>query len=779
MTYRLQLLHAADMEGGGGDLLNAPNFVSIVDYLEEQESNSLFVSSGDLVLPGPYLAAASDESLQPALQSAAETIYGLPQGSLDGITAASGRVETLLADLMETAAVTLGNHEFDQGTGLIADMIAARPGESGDLSDAEWLGSRFPYLSANLDFTGDEDLADLATDELRDLETFRASPEAVAGGATPSKLAPAMVTERGGEQIGVVGVTTQILESISSPGGTDVLGEGENDMSELAGIIQPVIDQLESQGVNKIVLASHLQQIQFEEELATLLDGVDIVMAGGSNTLLADDEDAERGLYPGAGEPYKQYPIMTQDAAGDDVAIINTDGGWRYVGRLVVEFDDQGRLIKDSLETDESGVYASTDEQVEALWGSREAAFADGTKGAVADELVGAVHDFVAEQDGNVQGLSDVYLVGEREAVRTEETNLGNLTADANLWYARQVDESVMVSIKNGGGIREPIGSTVIEGADGEVQTLPPAANHEIGKPAGGVSQLDIAASLRFNNDLSLITLSREELVEALEHAVAASAPDVTAGQFAQVSGIRYSFDWTQPEGERLESAAIVDDNGEMVDVLMANGQLVGDAGGDVRVVTLGFLADGGDGYPLGDGVNDDRVDLIEADIAKGEASFADTGTEQDAFAEYLQAMHGETPFAENETPASEDTRIQNLAERDDAVLVGSVDSVLRLYDAAFDRDADGTGLSYWLESNQQLSLQEIADNFVSSKEYMSLYGETSHGAYVDRLYTNVLEREADAEGRAYWVEQLQAGDSEGAVMVGFTESEESLMLAG
>lgn len=293
------------------------------------------------------------------------------------------------------------------------------------------------------------------------------------------------------------------------------------------------------------------------------------------------------------------------------------------------------------------------------------------------------------------------------------------------------------------------------------------------------MSQLDIAASLRFNNDLSLVTLSREELVGALEHAVAASAPDVTAGQFAQVSGIRYSFDWTQPEGERLESAAIVDDNGEMVDVLMANGQLVGDAGGDVRVVTLGFLADGGDGYPLGDGINDDRVDLIEADIAKGEASFADTGTEQDAFAEYLQAMHGETPFGENETPASEDTRIQNLAERDDAVLVGSVDSVLRLYDAAFDRDADGTGLSYWLESNQQLSLQEIADSFVSSKEYMSLYGETNHGAYVDRLYTNVLEREADAEGRAYWIEQLQAGDSEGAVMVGFTESEESLMLAG
>jgi 5'-nucleotidase/UDP-sugar diphosphatase len=40
--------------------------------------------------------------------------------------------------------------------------------------------------------------------------------------------------------------------------------------------------------------------------------------------------------------------------------------------------------------------------------------------------------------------------------VRTEETNLGDLTADANLWAAKQEDASVQVSIKNGGGIRTP-----------------------------------------------------------------------------------------------------------------------------------------------------------------------------------------------------------------------------------------------------------------------------------------------------------------------------------
>lgn len=777
-NYRLQLLHAADMEGGGGDLLNAPNFVALVDYLEDQEANSLFVSSGDLVLPGPYLAAAADGSLQAALQAAVEQIYGLEAGSMSGITTASGRIETLLMDLLDAAAVTLGNHEFDQGTGLIANMIASVTNGT-NAADVEWLGSQFPYISANLNFSGDATLSELATSEIFSQSAFQSTLAELLAGANKPKLAPAVIAERGGEQIGIIGVTTQILESISSPGGVDVLTGGSNDMQALANLIQPVIDQLESQGINKIILASHLQQIQFEEELATLLDGVDIVMAGGSNALLADSEDQSRGLFPGAGQPYKPYPILTNDAAGDDVVIINTDGGWRYVGQLVVEFDEQGRLLIDSIDEATSGVFASTDEQVAALWGSTENAFAEGTKANIANDLISAVGEFVAEQDGNVFGQTTTYLVGDRAAVRTEETNLGNLTADANLWYARQVDDSVMVSIKNGGGIREPIGRVVVEGSDSEPRYLPPEANEAIGKPAGGVSQLDIASSLRFNNDLAIISLSRSELVAALEHAVAAAGPGITAGQFAQVAGVQYSYDWSQPAGDRLQSAAIVDDNGVLLDVLVADSRLIGNADTEVRVVTLGFLANGGDNYPLGDSVNANRINLKDAGLGEGTATFAAAGTEQDAFAEYLQAVFSDTPFDQAETPASEDTRIQNLSLREDSVLKEDPQSIIRLYDAALDRDADGQGLGFWLEESSDLPLNEMAELFIASEEFQKANTNISNGAFVDLMYNNVLGREADAEGEVYWNQQLDSGVSMGTVMVGFTESPESLMLIG
>ncbi|ELY20737.1 DUF4214 domain-containing protein [Vreelandella titanicae] len=777
-NFQLQLLHAADMEGGGGDLLNAPNFISIVDHLEDQYANSLFVGSGDLVLPGPYLNAAADSSLQTAFQAAVEEIYGLEAGSMSGITAASGRVETLLMDLVDAAAVTLGNHEFDLGTDLIAAMIA--PVVNGaTAAEIEWLGSQFPYLSANLDFSADAALSELATNELFSQDAFQATLEELLAGANKPKLAPAVIAERGGEKIGIIGVTTQILESISSPGDVDVLTGGSNDMQALADLIQPVIDDLESQGINKIILSSHLQQIQFEEELATLLDGVDIVIAGGSNSLLADQEDQDRGLFPGAGEPYDSYPIVTQDASGNDVVVVNTDGGWRYVAELVVEFDEQGRVVADSIDENTSGVYATTDEQVEALWGDLESAFAEGTKGDVANDLIGAVGEFVAEQDGNILGLTDVYLVGERGAVRTEETNLGNLTADANLWYAKQLDAEVLVSFKNGGGIREPIGDVVVEGSDSEPSYQVPGANPAIGKPEGGVSQLDAASSLRFNNDLTIITVTRSTLLDILEHAVAASAPGVTAGQFAQVGGIQYSFDVSQPAGERIQNAVIVNEDGSANDVLVANGRLVGDAEESIKVVTLGFLADGGDGYPLDEGSYQDRVDLMDAFVDDGQFTFADKGTEQDAFAEYMASMFSETPFSEEETPASEDLRIQNLDERSDAVFSAPVDPLLRLYDAAFDRYADGKGLGYWLEIKETTGLGDIANSFIASAEFNSQNGNLEDDAFIELMYSNVLERTSDSAGKEFWLDQLDNGAERGAVMVGFTESDESMMLFG
>ena len=114
---------------------------------------------------------------------------------------------------------------------------------------------------------------------------------------------------------------------------------------------------------------------------------------------------------------------------------------------------------------------------------------------------------------------------------------------------------------------------------------LPPAANPEASKEAGEVSQLDIENSLRFNNGLSLVTLTPEQLLEALENGV--SNP---GGIFAQVGGLKFSYDSTRPVGNRVESAVLVNEAGETIAVIVENGDVVAGAPSAIRMVTLTFL---------------------------------------------------------------------------------------------------------------------------------------------------------------------------------------------
>ena len=385
-----------------------------------------------------------------------------------------------------------------------------------------------------------------------------------------------------------------------------------------------------------------MQQLDYELTLATLLRDVDVIIAGGSHTLLADDDNRLRAGDVRAGD----YPLLRASATGEPVAVVNTTSEYRYVGRLIAGFDAAGVL---SEVREESGAYAADDAGVTA---SGDAAPAPEVVAAT-----GEVEAIITELDGQVFGATEVYLNGERESVRTEETNLGNLSADAQLVVAREVDPTVAVSIKNGGGIRAPIGATAPDGTP-----VPPLANPLTGKEAGQISLLDVQNALRFDNSLSIVTLTAAQLKDVLEYGVAASEPGATPGQFPQVGGVAFSFDPSLPgsvyseegelvtAGERVRSAAILDDSGAVVDVLVENGQLVGDPERLIRVVTLGFLADGGDGYPF-------PADTQREDLEVGE---------QDALATYLGEIG---TFTNADTPAAEDARIQNLALRDDAVL--------------------------------------------------------------------------------------------------------------
>ncbi|MCY3921939.1 MAG: bifunctional metallophosphatase/5'-nucleotidase, partial [Chloroflexi bacterium] len=640
--FAVQLLHAADMDGAVGALDNVETFSALLDgFRRHMPKRTLVLSSGDNFIPGPRFYGAADPSTAAFL--------GVP-----GI----GRGDIALLNAMGFQAAALGNHEFDLGPRALASIIAPEQGE-----DGRYVGAAFPYLSANLGLADDPALLPLVT------------ADALRAPLAAGSLARSVIVDLGGESIGIVGATTPHLGWISSAGDVTVEPADGFDLNALAEVIQQAVDHLTGQGVNKIILLAHMQQIAIEQQLASLLKDVDIIVAGGSNTILADKTDRLRDGDRAAGN----YPLRMRSASGEPLLLVNTDADYRYLGRLVVRFDRDGLVMAKSVDPWVSGIYATDKE------GSAAAAAAP-IPGV--SRIVRTLRAVIQERDREIVGRTSVYLAGRRSDVRTQETNLGNLVADAFLWLARQYDLRVAVALKNSGGIRDQIGRVWQPAgalqAD-EVAFAPPAGNPASGKRDGDISRFAVESVLRFNNGLVIVPITARKLVDLLEHGVGFDGVgEVPDGRFPQVAGVRFSFDPVGPPGRRIRSLAIVDDEDRVTDRVVENGVLVGHPERAIHIAVLNFTANGGDGYPFalpargridlageagqynppsaefpdtnGNGLIDDPVA-----VDPGLVDFAAPGTEQDALAEYLAQFHRDTPFDRAETSAIDDRRIQNL----------------------------------------------------------------------------------------------------------------------
>ncbi|MBE9136574.1 choice-of-anchor I family protein [Nodosilinea sp. LEGE 07088] len=668
--FTLELLHVADQEAAAAAIQDAPRLSAVLNALKAQdlgndgiEDNTLVLSSGDAFIPGLFF-------------NASEPVFG-----------SRGIADIQIQNELGFQAIAFGNHEFDFGTAVLAGLLDGSA--PGDILGGDFAGAAFPYLSTNLNVASDASLA----------------PLGVEGGQAPAPntVTSSVVIEVNGENIGVVGATTPTLGSISSPGTVGILpspfdaNPTPEQLDALAAEIQLEVDALLAADptLNKVVLLAHMQQISIELGLAERLTNVDIIVAGGSNTRLFDSNDRLRAGDSNQGE----YPQFVTNAGGTQTAVVNTDGSYKYVGRLVLDFDAAGNIIPESYDAAISGAYATDDAGVAAL-------DAAGLVDPEIQQIVDAIEAQILSTEANVFGTADVFLNGNRsgadtpddpDGVRTQETNLGNLTADANLADAQTLDPTVVVSLKNGGGIRASIGQTIVPAGGTEFVRTPNEAivdgEGNVVKPEGGISQNDIETTLAFNNGLTLLTLTKAELVALLEHGVSA-LPEV-AGAFPQIAGVKFSYDPDLAAGDRIQSAAIFDEADNLVAELVRGGELVGDANETFRIVTLNFLAasrfdeatgafiGGGDGYPfpnlntdpaLGE-VGDpaviarvNAVEIVQAGVQTGDATFADDGSEQDALAEYLLDNFVDTPFDQADTGPALDERIQNLNFREDTV---------------------------------------------------------------------------------------------------------------
>lgn len=104
-----------------------------------------------------------------------------------------------------------------------------------------------------------------------------------------------------------------------------------------------------------------------------------------------------------------------------------------------------------------------------------------------------------------------------------------------------------------------------------------------------------------------------------------------------------------------------------------------------------------------------------------------------------------------------------------------TVERIALLYEAALDRVPDIGGLNYWVEESRTLNVEDVAERFLDSDEFQQNFDVSSNSEFINQLYLNVLERNADAGGEAYWQGAMAAGMSQGEVLSRFADSDENV----
>jgi 5'-nucleotidase len=453
-------------------------------------------------------------------------------------------------DLIGYEAVAIGNHEFDFGPEVFANFVSS-------------FKSKTPFLSANLDFSNEP-----VFDRL----------------VRRGRIASSVIVREEGERFGIIGATTDFLPIISSP--RDVI------VNDVLPAVEAEIVKLKSKGVNKIILISHLQSILEDLDLASMLDDIDIMVAGGGDELLANEGDL---LVPGdLAAVFGPYPIIATDIDGTDVPVVTTNGSYRYVGRLVVGFDKQGNVIEVS---DDSGpVRVTTGDFDDAVKADRRI-----TRRVVepVEDYVEALATTVVAQTqvplnsarGTVQTAGDppapvIPIVVTNPGERVSNTNLGNLAADSMLWQAAEVAADFGVgapdvAFQNGGGIRLPDSLLFTEATPGS--------------PVN-VTRLDINNLFPFPNFVSIVeNVPVTQLKAILENAV--SRVEFVDGRFAHVAGMTFEWDSTgTPNLDRVRKITV--GSTVVYDAALGGYQVPVDTA--FNVATIDFLARGGDGYDFG-----------------------------------------------------------------------------------------------------------------------------------------------------------------------------------
>lgn len=486
---------------------------------------------------------------------------------------ADGEADAALMNTVCFDAFTLGNHEFDKGDS----------GLKGFLDFLRTEDCATPVLSANVVFGADS---------------------ALHPSRAPGYVQPSTVLERGGQKIGVVGLTIAGKTKASSSPDPDTTFEDET------AAAQREIDALRGQGVDKIVVMSHIGYA-YDRQVAAGLSGVDVVVGGDSHTLLGPDALADYGV----GSPAGAYPTLLQDKDGKRVCLVQA---WEYsqvVGELKITFDANGDvtdcagtphvLIGDDFTVDGSAASGSQREAIladVAASGFLRVVAPDAGASAVLQPFKDRIEVFnrtvvataveeicsrrVPGGPGTIDHSRSSASCNALGSVDVRGGDIQQLAAQAYLEIGHARYGGADISLQSGGGARVPL--------------LP-----------GAVTAAQVIEVLPFGNMLFRLDITGAEVKAMLEDGMeAVYGPGGSTGPYPYTGGLRFDVDATRAMGARVSGI-------EVRDAATGAWQPL-DTARTYRLFVLSFNATGGDGYTTLAAVPAERrldIGVLDADV--------------------------------------------------------------------------------------------------------------------------------------------------------------------
>lgn len=319
---------------------------------------------------------------------------------------------------------------------------------------------------------------------------------------------------------------------------------------ELVDYVQAAIDEAVAAGADYVIAVGHLgidpESAPYRStDVIPQLSGLDAFIDGHSHSVIASQ--------------------VVEGADGEDVILTSTGTAFANFGKLTIDAET-GEITTELISSED---YTKTAADVDAYLADLFAKY---------EEIFNEV---VAKSSITLTG----YAEDGTRLVRTEETNIGDLCADAY-----RVIGDADIGLVNGGGIRADIA-------------------------AGDITYQNIINVHPFNNKLCVVEATGQQIIDALEMSVMALPSE--SGGFLHVSGLSFSVDTS------VESPVVLDDVGNFVEVdgarRVSDVKVAGEAIDPEATYTVAshnyMLKDGGDGFTMFMG---DKV-LVDETMADNE----------------------------------------------------------------------------------------------------------------------------------------------------------------